>query len=86
MAESTMLEYLSTAKKEQQCTCFKAKVLEDHKVDDTSHNLKKAIAGEQTIVFTDKSTSYVDIADYVELQNSEKSNEQTTKEILADIT
>lgn len=31
-------------------------------------------------VFTDRSTSYVDIADYVELHITEKSNEQTTKE------
>ena len=82
MAESTVLEDLSTGKKERQCRYFKAKVLEDHKADGTNDTLKKAIAGEQTIVFTDKSTSYVDIADYVELHITEKSNEQTTKETL----
>ena len=54
---------------------FKAKVLEDHQADGTNDTLKKAIAGEQTIVFTDKSPSYVDIADYVELHINEKSNE-----------
>jgi len=57
----------STGKKERQCRYFKAKVLEDHKFDGTNDTLKKAIAGEQTIVITDKSTSYVDITDYVEL-------------------
>jgi hypothetical protein len=33
-------------------------------------------------VFSDDSTSYVDIADYVELHISEKSSEETTKETL----
>jgi len=33
----------------------------------------------KTIVFTDKSTSYVNIADYVEIHMSEKLNETTTK-------
>jgi len=33
-------------------------------------------------VFTDKSTSYVDIADFIELHITEKSSEQTTKETL----
>jgi len=82
MAESTVLEDLSTGKKKRQCRYFKAKVLEDHKADGTNDTLKNAIADEQTIVFTDKSTSYVDIADYVELHITEKSNEQTTKETL----
>ena len=42
----------------------------------------ESIADEQTIVFTDKSTSYVNIADYVELHVTEKSSEKTTKETL----
>jgi hypothetical protein len=37
---------------------------------------------EQTIVFTDKSTSSVTSADYVEIHMSEKPNEQKTKEPL----
>ena len=36
----------------------------------------------QSIVFTDKSTSYVDIADFVELHVMEKSSKETTKETL----
>jgi len=82
MAESTVLENISTGKVERQCRYFKAKVLEDHKSEGTNNTLKKAIDGEHSIVFTDKSTSYVDIADYVELHITEKSNEQTTKETL----
>ena len=33
---------------------------------------------EASIVFSDKSTSYIDIADYVEIHISEKSNKETT--------
>lgn len=82
MAESTILEDLDTGKTERQCRYFKAKVLEDHQVDGTDKTLKNALADDQIIVFTDKSTSYVNIADYVEIHISEKSNEQTTKETL----
>ena len=82
MAESTVLEDIDTGKVDRQCRYFKAKVLEDHKADETNNTLKSAIDGEQTIVFTDRSTSYVDIADYVELHITEKSSEKTTKETL----
>ena len=82
MAESTVLEDLDTGKAERQCRYFKAKVLEDHQADGTDETLKNAIANEKTIVFTDQSTSYVNIADYVEMHISEKSNETTTKETL----
>ena len=82
MAESTVLEDVETGKVERQCRYFKAKVLDDHKADGTDTTFEKAIDNEQTIVFTDKSTSYVNIADYVELHISEKSDENTTKETL----
>ena len=82
MAESTILEDIDTGKQERQCRYFKAKVLTNHKADQTDDTLKAAIDDDQTIVFTDQSTSYVNIADYVEIHMSEKSNEQTTKETL----
>lgn len=82
MAESTVLEDLDTGKVERQCRYFKAKVLENHTAETTDQALEKAIDNEKTIVFTDKSTSYVNIADYVELHISEKSDENTTKETL----
>jgi len=82
MAESTVLENIDTGKVDRQCRYFKAKVLEDHKADGTDTTFKNAIDNEQSIVFTDKSTSYVNIADYVEVHMTEKSNEQTTKETL----
>lgn len=82
MAESTILEDINTGKVDRQCRYFKAKVLDDHKADGTDQTLANSIDNEQTIIFTDKSTSYVNIADYVEIHMSEKSNEQTTKETL----
>jgi len=82
MAESTILEDIDTGKVERQFRYFKAKVLEDHKAEQTDETFKNAIDKEQTIVFTDKSTSYVNIADYVELHISEKSDQTTTKETL----
>lgn len=82
MAESTVLEDINTGKVDRQCRYFKAKVLTDHKADQTDDILKPSIDEEQTIVFTDQSTSYVNIADYVEIHISEKSSEQTTKETL----
>jgi len=82
MAESTILEDIETGKVERHCRYFKAKVLEDHKADGTDATFENAIDKEQTIVFTDKSTSYVNIADYVELHISEKSDKTTTKETL----
>lgn len=81
MAESTPLEDPKTNNKDRQCRYFKAKVLTDHKADGVNDAVKGSL-DEQSIVFTDKSTSYVDIADFVELHISEKSDKQTTKETL----
>lgn len=81
MAESVPLEDMATGKITNQVRYFKAKVLETHKADDINTTIKTSI-DDKTIVFTDKSTSYVDIADYVELHITEKSSEDTTKETL----
>ena len=82
MAESTVLEDLETGKVDRHCRYFKAKVLEDYQAQGTDDTFKSSIDDDHTIVFTDRSTSYVNIADYVELHISEKSDEQTTKETL----
>ncbi len=81
MAESTPLEDLKTQKKDRQCRYFKAKVLTDHKANGVNDTIVESL-DEKSIVFTDKSTSYVDIADFVELHVTEKSDKQTTKETL----
>lgn len=82
MAESTVLEDIKTGKVDRHCRYFKAKVLDDHQADSTDETFRNAIAEEEIIVFTDQSTSYVNIADYVEIHMSEKSSETTTKETL----
>ncbi len=82
MAESTVLEDVETGKKERQCRYFKAKVLDNHLAEKTDETIKQAIDEDDIIVFSDKSTSYVNIADYVAIHITEKSNEQTTKETL----
>jgi len=81
MAESTVLEDAKTGKVQRQARYFKAKVLNTHQANEINNLIDESIE-EKSIVFTDKSTSYVDIADFVELHVTEKSNEQTTKETL----
>jgi hypothetical protein len=82
VSESTVLEDVETGKIDRQCRYFKAKVLEYHKTEGTDGTLKDAIDGETSIVFSDKSTSYLNIEDYVDIHITEKSSEQTTKETL----
>lgn len=81
MAESTVLEDIETGKVERQCRYFKAKVLNNHRAVEIDDTVRESI-DEKSIVFTDQSTSYVDIADFVELHITEKSNKETTKETL----
>ena len=81
MAESTPLEDLETGEKDRHCRYFKAKVLKNHNAETVDGVLQKSL-DQQCIVFSDKSTSYVNIADYVELHVTEKSNKQTTTEAL----
>ena len=54
-------------------------------IDHTSQQLNQTIQEsicEISILFSDKSTSYIDIADYVEIHIKEKSNKETTTETL----
>lgn len=81
MAESIPLEEIETGKIERQSRYFKAKVLSTHNAKEINQTIKDSI-DEKSIVFTDKSTSYVDIADFIELHITEKSNKETTKETL----
>jgi len=81
MAESTPLENTDTGKQERHVRYFKAKVLESHQSGEISDLVSECMA-EDSIVFTDKSTSYVDISSLVELHITEKSDAKTTKETL----
>lgn len=80
-AESVPLEDVETGKKGKQCRYFKMKVLDGHGSGEVNEFIEKNIA-EESIVFSDKSTSYFDIADYVEVHVSEKSTAETTKTTL----
>jgi transposase-like protein len=80
IAESIPLED-KKGKKSRFCGYFKMKVIPNGKAETIDQILKQSIE-EKTIVFTDKSTSYVNISDYVEVHITEKSSPQTTKETL----
>ena len=81
MAESTVLEDIETGEKSNQCRYFKAKVLTDHTSEQINQTIQESIS-EKSILFTDKSTSFIDIANYVEIHVTEKSNKETTVETL----
>jgi transposase-like protein len=81
MAESTPLEDIETGEQSRQCRFFKMKVLYSHQADTINKTIKENLK-EKSIVFSDKSTSYVDISDYVEIHMTEKSDKQTTKSTL----
>jgi len=80
-AESTPLEDQKSGKKSKHVRYFKAKVLEDHSAVEVNREVKESF-DERSIVFTDKSTSYVDIADYIEMHVTEKSSKESTAETL----
>lgn len=81
MAESTMLEDLETGKTSKQCRYFKMKVLSSHASDEIN-SLVEENFDETSIVFSDKSTSYVDIANYVDVHVSEISSKETVVKFL----
>ena len=81
MAESTPVEDLETGKTSRQCRYFKMKVLSSHMAKEIDDLVEETIE-DRTLVFSDKSTSYVNIGDYVEVHVQEKSDELTTKTTL----
>lgn len=72
---------METGVKSNHVRYFKAKVLENHQSSEVNEYVADSF-DEKSIVFTDKSTSYVDIADYVEMHVTEKSSKESTKETL----
>ncbi len=81
MAESTPLEHGKKEPTSNQVRYFKAKVLQTHLSKEINQIIKESIDPE-AVVFTDKSTSYVDISDFIELHITEKSSKQSTEETL----
>lgn len=81
MAESTPLEDVNNGNKSNQVRYFKAKVLNTHLADEINQTIKAELDN-KTIVFSDQSTSYVNIADFIELHVTEKSTKESTEETL----
>lgn len=81
MAESTPLEDPGTGEKSKHCRYFKMKVLESHQASSINETVFQNIK-DRSIVFSDRSTSYIDIADLVEVHITERSDENTTKTTL----
>jgi hypothetical protein len=77
MAESIPLENIDTGESSSQCRYFKMKVLETHSSEEINKTVEDSFA-ERTIVFSDKSTSYIDLSQYVESHITEKSTKETT--------
>lgn len=77
MAESTPLEDVETGKISKHCRYFKMKVLKNHLSEEINTVVEENF-DEKSIVFSDKSTSYIDIAQYVEVHIMEKSTKETT--------
>ena len=77
MAESTPLEDIETGSTSKHCRYFKMKVLQNH-LSKGINTVVKENFDEKCIVFSDKSTSYVDISDYIEVHITEKSTRETT--------
>ena len=81
MAESTPLENPKTTKKSSHLRYVKMKVLEAKDADEINKTVRENI-DEKSIILSDKSTSYIDIAKYVEAHITEKSTKQTTSTTL----
>ena len=81
MAESVPLEEPENRKMSKSVRYLKMKVLENHKAEGVDEVVKKSLDG-KNIIFSDKSTSYVNINDYVEVHVSKASNQHTTNHTL----
>ena len=77
MAESTPLEDPDTGEKSSHCRYFKMKVLTSHRAEEIDRTVEENF-DETSIVFSDRSTSYVNISDHVEMHIMEKSGKETT--------
>lgn len=76
MAESTPLEDINTGKCEKHFRYLKMKALQTQKAESVNDTIEENL-DELSIVFSDKSKNYVDIADFVEAHYTEKSDEKS---------
>ncbi|MFT7155145.1 MAG: hypothetical protein ACI8Q1_000145 [Parvicella sp.] len=64
MAESTPLEDMDTGSRSSQCKYFKMKVVGNHSSVEIDQLVSKNF-DQKSIVFSDKSSSYINISDYL---------------------
>jgi len=81
MAESTPLENIKTQKTDSACRYFKMKALADHSSEKVNETIEKWIDN-RSIVFSDKSKSYLDISSIIETHIMEKSSNELTNSTL----
>jgi len=81
MAESTPLEDIETGEKSSQFRYAKMKTLTSHKATEINEVVTKNI-DKESIIITDKSTSYEDFSSFFETHISFKSDKETTKTTL----
>ena len=81
MAASTPIEELDSEHKSSHCQYTKMKVLSGQESDQINKTVQDNF-NEKSIVFLDKSTSYVNIVDHVEIYITEKSTKETTRTTL----
>ena len=81
MAESVPLEDLQSGKKDSSCRYFKMKVLNSYNPSETDQIITGWV-NKDAVVFSDKSTSYVNISDFVAIHVREKSSKETTNKTL----
>ena len=81
IAESTPLEDVDSGKKDKHVRYFKMNVLDSHKAKDIDKTIQENI-NKESVIFSDKSNSYINMVDYVEVHLMEKSGKDTTNTTL----
>ena len=81
--ENSCKEHLRNVREHQgikckRCCYFKMKVLKNHLSEEINTLAEESFDNLRCIVFSDKSTSYIDIAQYVEVHMTEKSTKEST--------
>jgi transposase-like protein len=77
MAESVPLEDIETGKKSRSCRYFKMKALDTHKTDSIDQVIEENV-DKESVVFSDRANTYLNISNYVDTHMSEKSTKETT--------
>ena len=81
MAESTPLEDIETGEKSSHCRYFKMKVAQSFEKEELNSKVVQYIH-QDSIIYSDKSTSYVDFSELVDIHITTKSDKETTKTTL----